>query len=165
MSLLDLGPSLTPGAPSRLTLPVAVPVAQGMSLQSLAPFPGPPLHLLPLYQSLSPQAQGSPAPLIPGPAGSQLSLGPLGCCPVAPVKEGAGKGSVHPQVVTPTLGQPGPALPSPQQQGGVWVTLPPVSIMEEEGLLGAGGLQRYPEGHAGGWSGYSGTRDPRCQML
>ena len=34
-----------------------------------------------------------------------------------------------------------------------------------EGLLGAGGLQRYPEGHADGWSGYSGTRDPRCQML
>ena len=156
---------LVPRPSPRLTLPVEVPVAQGTSLQSPALFPGPPLHLPLLYQPLPPQAQGSPAPPIPGPAGSQLSLGPLGCCPVAPVKEDAGNGSVHPQVVTATLGQPGPALPSPQQQGGAWVTLSPVSILEEEGLLGAGGFQRYPEGHADRWSGYNGTPDARCQPL
>ena len=126
--LEDLNPgcpcrTLTPPSPlvpcpsPRLTLPVAVPVAQGTLLQSPAPFLGPPLHLPPLYQPLPPQAQGGPAPPIPGPAGSQISPGPLGCCPVALVKEDAGKGSVHPQVVTASLALPSPPLSSKEGLG------------------------------------------------
>ena len=45
------------------------------------------------------------------------------------------------------------------------MTLPPVSVMEEEELLGAGELQHYPEGHTDRWSGYNGTPDPQCQLL
>lgn len=83
---------------------------QGASKQRAAPCPNPLLHLSPLRQPPPPQAQRGPAAPVPGPANSQLSLGPLGCGPVAPAEEDARKGSVHPKhgPCHPTLSQPSP---------------------------------------------------------
>lgn len=131
-SLMDPGPpSPSEARPSTpLTLPAGVPVLQGVSHPSPAPLLGPLLCLPPLLESPPPQAHHSPAALVPGPAGSQLSPGPLGHCPVAPAEEDAEKGSVRPKDGH-CHGAASPAHASRSSREGLGVTLLPVSILGE----------------------------------
>ena len=164
MSLPDLDPSLTPGALSQSPTHSASSSASGPGHVAAVsgPVPGPatpPPAAVPAAAATGP---GRPCPSDPRPSRQPDLSGPLGLLP-----SGSSQGGCWEGERPPSGGhcQPGPALPSPQQQGGAWVTLPPVSVMEEEELLGAGELQHYPEGHTDRWSGYNGTPDPQCQLL
>lgn len=92
-------PSLALGAPCPSPTPCANrrDSGTGHHALALASLPGLLLWLLPLLRPLPPDPQRGPAAPIPGPAGGQLSPGPVGCCPAAPAKEGAGKRSVPPE--------------------------------------------------------------------
>lgn len=121
-------------------------MVQGPSDPCAVPCPNPLLHFAPLCQLPPPQAQRGPAAPVPGPGNRQLSLGPLGCGPVAPAEESArkgGEGSVHSEDghCCPALGSP--SHPLPQELGGG--TFLPISIMGECGLLGTGLLKCYSE--------------------
>lgn len=132
--LTDPGPPLplVPRASPRLTVPTSTPTAQGVTHQSLASLPGPLLCLLPLPQPLPPDSQRGPAAPIPGPAGSQLSPGPVGCCPVAPAKEGAGKQSVYPEDGQCHQGpdQLSPLSPAGRSLGGLFFLFPSWELLE-----------------------------------
>lgn len=160
MSLLDLGPSspLVPRPSPRLTLPVAVPVAQGMLLQSLAPSWARPLHLPPRYQPLL-TGPGQPCPSDPRPSWQPAFSGPPWA--VAQwlqsrrvLKGGPPSGHSHP-------GPAWPCPPSPQQQQAAVTFLPPVSIMRRRGCWGLrASTLTLVEGHADGWPVIQWDPDP-----